>query len=58
MLTLGMSIRTQASLKRALHEDVDGVRSWGDKVSWWWRMGRTVQLGLRNIGIWRSQVQK
>ena len=34
----------------------DGVG--GDDVSWRWRMGRTVWLGLRNVPNWRSQVQK
>ena len=30
----------------------------GNDVSWQWRMGGTMCLGLHNVHIWQSQVQK
>ena len=30
----------------------------GNDVSWQWKMGRTMWLGLHNVRIWQTQVQK
>ena len=34
----------------------DGVG--GDNISLRWRTGKTAWLGIRNVCIWQSQVQK
>ena len=48
---------TQVSLIHALHEDMrmsmeDELGKEGNDVSWQWRMGRTMWLGLHNVRIW------
>ena len=51
-------LRNWASLKRALHKDVDGGQSWGGQRFLTMEDGKESAAGPRNVCIWWSQMQK
>ena len=60
---LGMSICGIAVNLRSRPGRISGttcINTWRrrDDVFWWRRTGRTAQLGIRSVRIWRSHVQK